>query len=159
MDKSLGSENAVEDGKVVPVFCEFVVRKDGEGYDERKWSAVYYIEYPDQTFFMRCTPPEGGPIESLEFRGGALKSYTSYPISGETQEGQIQTHFVLPEFAAGSYSDPEGEFSVRLITGEGLGSWFIGDFKFALVFFAPDGKEVKYSIESLVFQVQVNHVA
>lgn len=159
MDMSSGSGSEVDEGKVVPVFCEFVITKDGEGYDVRDWGDVYYAQDPNSDFFIRCRPPEGGPIESLEFRGKALESYTSYPISGEVQDGQVAAHFALFEFFEGGYSDPKGEFTVRRITDEGRYAWFIGEFQFSLVYFPPEGKEVKYSIKSLVFQVQVNAVA
>ncbi len=157
MDKSLGSEGGLNNGEQIPVYCEFVIRRNGDGYDVRHWGDVTFTLYPDQSFFIRCVPPGGAPFESLEFRGVELTSYTTYPISEEGHKGSIKAHFELPEFVGGGYTDPFGTFKVGLINGEGLGSWFIGEFEFSLKLFAVGGEEVDYSIKSLVFQVQANH--
>lgn len=157
MDRSLGDEEGVSDGEKIPVFCEFVIKRNADGYDVRHWEKIDFTLYPDRRFFIRCAPPGGALFESLEFHGRGLSSYATYPISDEAQEGNVSAHFELPEFVSGSYTDPSGEFKVGLINGEGLGSWFVGEFEFSLKLFSAGGEEVEYSIKSLVFQVEVNH--
>ena len=156
MDESLGSGGLPADGQEIPLVCEFVIKKNGQGYDVREWGNIVFIMYPNSTFFIKCVPPVGNGVEELKFTGGMLKSYTTYQVKDQPGEGEVSAELVLSEFFDGSYSDATGEFAVRRFHSDEERPWFIGDFNFKLKHFPASGGEVDIEVESLIFQVQVN---
>ncbi|EZP65268.1 MULTISPECIES: hypothetical protein [Pseudomonas] len=138
----------------IPTFCEIAVRVNG-GYEVIDLGNIYFVRYPDLSFFIQCTPRNGSTRATLEFRGDELKAYTNYPITGidgrKRQAGSVDTFFILrPEFS-GSFSDPTGEFRVLRTHDSEEGFWCQCEFEFSVT---AGGSE--YKVESLVFQIQVS---
>lgn len=140
----------------VPNFCEVAVRHDGR-YEAIDLSDVFFVIYPDSTYFIKCTPRHGGDRASLEFQGRDLQAFTDYPITGpDGPPNGVETFFWMPpEFSQG-VSDPVGRFRVRRTEDSEEGFWFIGEFEFSVTARGSDGKEIKYEISSNAFQVQVS---
>lgn len=156
MGKSLDSGVSPAVGQEFPAVCEFVIKRNGQGYDVYKWNKTVFLIYPDSTFFIKCMPVAGSQIESLEFRGGPLRSYTTYPVKDEFGEGEVSAFIVLKEFSQGSFSEVVGEFKVRQFHEADEKPWFVGDFNLRLKYISSEGAEVDISADSLNFQVQVN---
>lgn len=145
----------------VPKQCEIALRVDGR-YEVIVLNDIYFVLYPDSSYFIRCQPLDGEMRATLEFRGDELRADTNYPITGiegrKKSIGSVETFFFLrPEFS-GSYSDPVGEFRVRGTHGSDEDFWCICEFEFSVTARGSDGKETKYEVSSLVFQIQVNEV-
>lgn len=142
----------------VPVFCEINASVNGS-YDPIDLGNIFFVIYPDSTYFIQCLPRDGGDRALLEFAGSGLKTFTDYPITGPGgPQNSVEAFFVMrPEFSQG-FSDPEGVFRVRRTEDSEEGFWFIGEFDFSLTARGSDGREIEYKIKSLEFQVQVNEV-
>jgi hypothetical protein len=140
----------------VPNFCEISVRHDGR-YEAIDLSNVFFVIYPDSTYFIKCTPRHGGDRANLEFRGRDLRAFTDYPITGpDGPPNSVETFFLMqPEFSQG-FSDPAGRFRVRRTEDSEEGFWFIGEFECSLTARGSDGKDITYEIQSNAFQVQVS---
>ena len=145
----------------VPKICEIALRVDGS-YETIVLNDIYFVIYPDSSYFIQCQPLNGGRRATLEFRGDELKAYTNYPIAGidgrKKSVESVETLFILrPEFS-GCFSDPVGEFRVRGTHGSDEDFWCICEFDFSVTVRGSGGKETKYEVSSLVFQIQVNEV-
>jgi len=142
----------------VPIYAEISVRADGR-YEAIDLGNVFFVIYPDSTYFIRCLPSGGGDRAVLEFAGRELKTFTDYPITGPGgPPNSVDTLFIMrPEFSYG-FSDPTGTFRVRRTDHPDEGFWFIGEFNFSITARGSDGQNTQYDISSSVFQVQVSEV-
>ncbi|WP_332846755.1 hypothetical protein [Pseudomonas lactucae] len=141
----------------VPSICWIRVTGD-DHVEDLNLSKINFLLFPDDTYSIKCTPPDDSDRATLTFRGGGLKSDTNYPITGPDGEpGSVEVYFYLnPEFER--VSDPKGTLRVRYAGDSNEGFWFNGSFNFSLIVYDPQGNPINYEIAGYTFQAQASHV-